>query len=281
MRWLVAGSPTGFQEAAFRRYDRVLAEASKRGIRVIIYVTDNWEYGGGAKVWAQWYGSQDKNAFFTDPKIKAGYKNLLKQWVMRKNTVTGINYRDDPAVFAWELCNEPRYEADKTGKTLAGWVDEMARTVKSMDPKHMVSTGVEGHLNDNGQHYSGADFTLTQQPPAIDFATFHFYPIKGDRRFSLRAAKKMVRDYVKISHDTLKKPVIMEEYGVEKKYDGELNRLEWTEGLAEDFLKAGGDGINYWQLTNESYTGTDGFEITKADVQYCNLFSRLADEVNR
>ena len=36
----------------------------------------------------------------------------------RKNTITGIEYRDDPIIFGWELINEPRCMSDPTGDTL-------------------------------------------------------------------------------------------------------------------------------------------------------------------
>jgi endo-1,4-beta-mannosidase len=280
MRWMVAGGPSGFQEAAWRRYDQLVAEAGKRGLRVIIYITDNWEYGGGMKVWTRWRKLGDKNQFYTDPQVKADYQGLIRAWATRVNSVTGIAYKDDPTVFAWELANEPRDEADKSSATLARWADEMARYWKSLDPKHMVAAGIEGLLEENGEHYSGADFLKVQASPAIDFATFHFYPVKDFRRLSLRAARKSVKDYVKMGHEQLKKPVIMEEFAVEKKYEPEINRLEWTQDMAQDFMHAGGDGLNYWMLTNSAYTGNDGFEMTKDDTAYFNMFARLADEVN-
>ena len=31
---------------------------------------------------------------------------------MRRNTFSGLLYRDDPAVFGWNLINEPRSKAD-------------------------------------------------------------------------------------------------------------------------------------------------------------------------
>jgi len=279
-RWMVAGSPQGWQEASWKRYDRVLAECQKRGLRVIIYITDNWEYFGGMKTWAKWRGIDDKNAFFTNSTLKDDYKGLIRRWATRVNTVTGVKYADDPTIFAWELANEPRDESDKSSRTLASWVDEMAGFFKSLDPKHMVACGLEGMHALNGEHYSGADFVEVQKSKNVDFATFHFYPIKDFRRFSLKAAKGALRDYVATAHAQLGKPVVMEEFGIEKKYDGDLNRFEWTQSLAETFLRAGGDGLNYWMLVDDHYLGGDGFEIQPQDVGYCNLFSRLATAMN-
>lgn len=280
LRFFTLGGPNGDKEEVYARYDLLMAEAAKRNLRVIVYIADNWEYYGGLSVRAKWAGLKDKNGFYTDPKAKAAYKQHILKWTNRRNTVNGRLYKDDPTVFAWELCNEPRNEADKSGKTLAAWIDEMSTYWRSVDPKHMISAGLEGSHNVNGEHYSGADFRLCNAPKNISFATFHFYPVKETRRFSLRAAKQAVREYVKISHDELKKPVVMEEYGVEKKYEGELSRLQWTTELAESFLAEGGDGINYWQLIHHNYDGLDGFEFTPQDTEYWNLFSRLAASVN-
>ena len=35
------------------------------------------------------------------------YKNYITTLLNRKNTITGVYYRDDPIIFALELANEP------------------------------------------------------------------------------------------------------------------------------------------------------------------------------
>lgn len=73
------------------------------------------------------------------------YKNYVSKILMRKNTITGVNYREDPTIFALELANEPRcndgYEASlslKPGTIVRAWVAEMAAYIRSLDPNHMV-----------------------------------------------------------------------------------------------------------------------------------------------
>ena len=75
------------------------------------------------------------------------YKNYVKTLLTRKNTITGVVYSEDPTVFAWELANEPETSANyeinrgiKPGSLVYNWVDEMSAFVKSLAPKHMVST---------------------------------------------------------------------------------------------------------------------------------------------
>ena len=43
---------------------------------------------------------------------------LLQKVVTRLNSITKVAYKDDATIMAWELMNEPRDQADYSGKTV-------------------------------------------------------------------------------------------------------------------------------------------------------------------
>ena len=55
-------------------------------------------------------------------------------------------HRDDPTILAWELANEPRCEGDYSGSILQDWLETSAEFMKSIDPKHLLTVGLEGFL---------------------------------------------------------------------------------------------------------------------------------------
>ncbi|KDD72716.1 hypothetical protein H632_c2982p0, partial [Helicosporidium sp. ATCC 50920] len=98
-----------YNEEALRRLDLVLATAAKNGIRLILVFT-NYEPDSGGMRWLveQRRGKgADLELFYTDRQVKQDFKDYINMLVSRRNTVTGVTYRDDPTIFAWELANEP------------------------------------------------------------------------------------------------------------------------------------------------------------------------------
>ena len=57
--------------------------------------------------------------FFTDPDAKRIYKENVKYTVLRRNSVNGRTYKDDPTIFSWGLLNEPRCETWKASAAIA------------------------------------------------------------------------------------------------------------------------------------------------------------------
>jgi hypothetical protein len=153
-----------YNEELFRDVDRGLAIAAEEGVRVIIPLVDNWAWFGGFAEWAALSGVKD---FWNDPKARSEFKKFLGWLLKRKNTVTGVMYRDDPTIMAWELGNE-------IDKASPGWIREMAAYIKHHDPNHLIVDG--GHKNIPA---------VSLQDENIDIVTTHY----TDREFTTFATQ--------------------------------------------------------------------------------------------
>ena len=132
--------PGVYDETVFQGLDYALVAARKRGIKLILAVEDYWLSAGRYIEWSKTAGA--KTDFFTDWSVRGMYRAHLRYFTSRVNTFTGVPYRDDPTIFAWNLINEPRCTG--CGWALQDWVDEMAGYMKALDPHHMVTIGEEG-----------------------------------------------------------------------------------------------------------------------------------------
>ena len=50
--------------------------------------------------------------------MQAAYLDFVTAIVLRKNSITGVLYRDDPTILAWDIANEPSNPGDETGNIL-------------------------------------------------------------------------------------------------------------------------------------------------------------------
>jgi hypothetical protein len=113
----------------------------------------------------------------------------------RVNTLSGVAYKDDPTIFAWNLMNEPRCTG--CGWALQEWVGEMSQYMKAIDPHHMVTIGEEGFYSNTCDRVylnpgagkrrtgiasspwalqEGQDFVANHGGADIDFSTLHAWP---------------------------------------------------------------------------------------------------------
>lgn len=148
--------PGEFNEAAFLAMDKALQLANQYGIRLIIPFVDEYSWQGGTADYAA-FRKKTKAAFYTDEQIKADFKATINYVLNRVNTYTGVAYKDDPAILAWETGNElvPPSHA---------WTAEMAAYIKSIDSNHLVIDGKYG-----------ID-TASLDDPNIDIVSNHYYP---------------------------------------------------------------------------------------------------------
>lgn len=280
------------------RIDYSIAQAKKYGIKVIPVLTNYWEDFGGMEEYKKWNNLEKKEDFYTDKKAKEAYKNYVSMVLNRKNKYTGIEYKNDPTIFAWELANEPRNPDDKTGKQVTDWAKEMSSYIKSIDKNHMVSVGDEGFLTGKEKGYKnegnwaydgsqGIDWESLIQIPTVDFGTVHLYPEHwGISKENYKEwGEKYIVDHSKIA-SKYNKPFILEEYGIGDKSG--LDRAKIYEDWNEVLFKTGGDGAMFWILTgidpeHESgiYENYDGFRVMNDGTDVSEKLKEIANKINK
>ena len=185
----------------------MVSTAEKKGVKLVLPLLNNWNDLGGINDYTTAFGCSH-TAFYTDAKCQAAYKAYIKLIVNR--------YRASTAVFAWELCNEPRCSGCATS-VITTWVASISAYIKSLDSAHMVTIGDEGWLtppSGDGSYaysgYEGVNFTANLAIKTVDYGTFHAYPDQWGYN------NTWVNDWI-TQHNaigkTLGKPVVFEEYG--------------------------------------------------------------------
>ncbi len=184
--WHYVLGPGEFNEAAFKCLDNVMALANRYGIRVIVnFAAEGGRYLGSIQTYA---AHRDKagDVFYSDPQLREDYKQTVKFVVERVNSITGIPYREDKSILAWQFGNE-------LNNSTPGWSGEMAAYIKGLDSNHLVEDA------------------LAYKPtpvidPNIDIYSCHFY---GDAR----KPDLVQRIKFELSHLHGERPLIIGEYG--------------------------------------------------------------------
>nr|GMD19440.1 mannan endo-1,4-beta-mannosidase 5 [Ipomoea batatas]GME03639.1 mannan endo-1,4-beta-mannosidase 5 [Ipomoea batatas]GME12623.1 mannan endo-1,4-beta-mannosidase 5 [Ipomoea batatas] len=279
--------PGVYDERVFKGLDFVLSEARKYGIHLILSLVNNWvDFGGKTQyvAWARNAGAPVYNddEFFNNPVPKSYYKNHIQKVITRINTITGIAYKDDPTVMAWELMNEPRCQANYSGNIFNSWVQEMASFVKSIDSKHLLEIGMEGFYGESvpdrkqfnpGNYLLGTDFITNHLVQQIDFATIHLYttrwlPGKSENEL-MEFVEKWIRSHWQDAKTILNKPLVLAEFGKNSRDEG------FSVGVRDSFMnKVYGQTYNLakdggtmaasmvWQLMAQDMAGwDDGYSI--------------------
>jgi len=150
---LIQPEPGKYNSILMNNVDYVLATAYKLDMKVILVMSNYWEAYGGIRQYLRWVdlpdqSASDLDAFFTDSRTKDIYKDFIREIVLRKNSLTGELYKNDPAIFSWELMNEPRSSSTGTAGKVTEWIDEMSSFIRTLDKYHMITSGHEGHFSD-------------------------------------------------------------------------------------------------------------------------------------
>ncbi|EHA8588826.1 putative Mannan endo-1,4-beta-mannosidase 1 [Cocos nucifera] len=257
--------------------DFVTSEAKKHGVFLILSLVNNYADFGGRKQYVQWAKERGAdvywdNDFYWHEVVKGYYKNHVKTVLTRTNTMTGVAYKDDPTILAWELINEPRCDGDLSGKTVQNWIAEMAAYVKSIDSNHMLEVGLEGFYGEsmperkqfNPGYEVGTDYISNNKISEIDFATIHVYPdqwISGSDDAQMAFLRSWIQSYVDDAGAILGKLLMITEFGRKTEQDS----FYWAVyNMIYNSARAGGPctGGLFWQMLARGMDNfRDGYEI--------------------
>jgi len=167
-----------FNETAFAHVDYVIKAARDRGIRLIIPLTDNWHFAeGGKHTFTDWRGVSDENQFYSNPQVISDFETYIRTLLNHVNTYTGVAYKDDPTIMAWETGNELCPPTD--------WTQTISTYLKGIDSNHLVVDGRSG-VDPNAASLSN-----------VDIVSNHYYPkrisqLENDAQAAQKAGKAFI-----------------------------------------------------------------------------------------
>jgi hypothetical protein len=167
-----------FNETALEHDDYVIQQAAARGLRLIIPLTDNWHYpAGGKHTFTDWRGIRDENQFYYNPQVINDFKTYISKLLNRVNIYTGIAYKNDPTILAWETGNELQPPES--------WTQNISAYIKSIDKNHLVIDGRAG-VDPNAARLNN-----------IDILSNHYYPksiakMNADANTAAKAGKAFI-----------------------------------------------------------------------------------------
>ncbi len=152
-----------FNKTAFQHIDFAIQAAAEHGMKLIIPLVDNWHYyHGGKYTFTDWLGLDDEDMFYSDTQAITDFQHYISVLLNHVNIYTGVAYKNDPTILAWELGNELRAPLD--------WEQTTASYIKSIDTNHLIASG------SYNWHERKSFFVPELALPSIDIYAGHYYP---------------------------------------------------------------------------------------------------------
>ncbi|HKG48651.1 MAG TPA: cellulase family glycosylhydrolase [Pyrinomonadaceae bacterium] len=279
-------APGEWNEDAFVHLDRVIAEAAKNNLYVQLCLTNWWRDTGGVTQYLRWAGINDAVddsfdfginnekaiLFYSNPETRRLYREHVEKLATRRNTITGVLYRDDPAIFGWELINEGQAITGRWAERRA-WFEEMSAYLKSMDPNHLIAPGTWGYRSAAERREWLADHAI----PTIDYCDVHNYPRPDADSFvdSPKALKEFIENRVAAAY-SVRKPLVLGEFGMGVEGHNGASQLDWYRALFDGSARAGAAGVMFWILTPDPRRGYSLTYATARDQQLLREVARAS-----
>ncbi|HEX7330075.1 MAG TPA: cellulase family glycosylhydrolase [Pyrinomonadaceae bacterium] len=279
-------APGQWNEDAFVHLDKVIAEAAKNNIYVQLCLTNWWRDTGGVTQYLRWAGINDAAddsykfginnekaiLFYTNPETRRLYREHIEKLATRRNTVTGVMYRDDPTIFGWELMNEAQVITGRWAERRA-WFAEMSAYLKSLDPNHLIAPGAWGYRSSSERREWLADHAI----PTIDYCDVHNYPRDDHDSFvdSPQALKEFIENRAAAAF-SIKKPLVLGEFGMGVEGYKGASQVEWYKAFFDGNARAGAAGAMFWILTPDARRGYGVTYSTPRDHDLLNEIARAS-----
>ncbi len=297
--------PGEYNEEVFLGLDRFMVELGKRDMQAVLYIGNAWEWSGGYWQYLEWAGAGDAvipaiegygkymstaGDFLVNEKAKALFAEHLKTVISRTNSITGKPYSEDPAIFSWQICNEPRcFSADpKIRKAFVKWIWDCAGLIREIDANHMISSGNEGKWGCEGDMEL---YKKLHKCPNIDYLTAHIWPynwgwvseetVAEGVEGAIVNTDEYIDEHIAVAKE-YGKPVVIEEFGYPR--DGFLFGKEVsTSGrdvyYSHVFSRIGGElaGVNFWGWGGLAQPAHENWE---AGDDYCGDPAQEAQGLN-
>ncbi|HWS89548.1 MAG TPA: DUF4126 family protein [Pyrinomonadaceae bacterium] len=224
-----------FDEDVLAGLDLVLHEMGKRGLKAVVFFSNNWEWSGGFQQYLIWNGKVPEgmwtrklnwdeqrdvvSQFYGCEPCTVAYAKQMNLLLDRVNRYSGKRYTEDPTIMAWELANEPRPMRPAANEAYRRWVADVAASIKAKDRNHLVVVGHEGRMGTE-------DLKLFEEIHAdrnIDYLTIHIWPknwswfkgheIAADFEGVAEKTLAYVEEHLRVA-ERLGKPLVVEEFGL-------------------------------------------------------------------
>lgn len=286
-----------FDEDALKSLDLLLAEMRKRDMRAVVYLSNNWEWSGGFQQYLLWEKRIDPTLatrkpswdelrdtvkeFYTCSPCISAYQTQAAKVISRRNSITRVEYVNDPTIMAWEIANEPRPMRPAANDAYVKFLKDTAALIRTLDPKHLITIGHEGYIGTESVEL----FEKVHADKNIDYLTIHIWPknwgwlADNDLEKALANAESETRKYIDanlaVAHK-LGKPLVIEEFGFPR--DGRSFALDSATSLRDKYFslilsKLGTSkngtvaGVNFWAFAGSGRAANADF-IWKAGDDY-------------
>lgn len=229
-----------YNDTLWDALDFLLAEMGKRNMVAVACLSNFWPWSGGFAQYVSWQEGSSipypppaeggewlkymlySARFYKNKAAGAAYLAHLEKLATRTNTYTGVPYRDDPTIMAWQLANEPR--GMLSPRAYRKWIRESAAFIKNLDPNHLVCIGSEG----NTPAPTGNHFRKDHRSKLIDYTTIHIWvqnwqwydPHRPEQSFdkALQKASAYLDKHLRLA-EKMNKPLALEEFGMARDGD--------------------------------------------------------------